>query len=64
MYFNQNCVISSLKDKPLKLVDQFIYIGSNISSTESHVNIRIGKAWIVIDMLIIIWKSDLYDKIK
>ena len=37
-------VISSLKYKPLKLVDQFIYIGSNISSTENDVNIHIGKA--------------------
>ena len=34
--------------------DQFIYLGSNISSTESNVNIRIRKAWIIIDKLSII----------
>ena len=27
----------SLNNKPLKLVDQFIYLGSNITSTESDV---------------------------
>ena len=35
MYFKQDGAISSLRDKLLKLVDQFIYHGSNISSTES-----------------------------
>ena len=49
---------------PLKLEDLFTYHGSNISSTESDVNIRIGKALTVIDRLLIIWKSDLPDKIK
>ena len=57
--FNQNVAISSLNDKPLKLVDQLISIGSNISSTESIV-----KAWISTDRLTTIWKSDLSDKIK
>ena len=31
------------------LVDQFIYVGSNISSTEGDVNIYIGKAWTAFD---------------
>ena len=38
-------------EKPLKL-DHFTYLGSNISSTESNVNI--GKAWIAIDWLLAI----------
>ena len=38
----------------LKLVDQFIYLGSNTSSTESNVNIYIGKTWTIIDKLSII----------
>ena len=46
MSFNQDGAISSLNGKPLKL-DQFIYLSSNISSTESDVNI--GKAWTTID---------------
>ena len=50
--------------KPLKFINQFIYISSNISSTESNVNICTGKAWSAIDSLTIIWKSDLIDKIK
>ena len=49
---------------PLKLVNQFIYRDSNISSTESAINIHIGKAWTVIDRLSTIWKSDLSDEIK
>ena len=40
----QHGAIFTLNDKPLKLVDQFTYLSSNISSTESDVNIRIGKA--------------------
>ena len=56
--------ISSLNGKPMKLVDLFIYLRSNISSTERDVNIHIGKAWITIERLSTIWKSDLPDKIK
>ena len=52
--FNQDGAISSLNRKPLKLVDQFIYIGSNISSIKNYVNIRTDKVWIVIDRLMII----------
>ena len=43
MCFNQDGAISSLNCKPLKLVDPFIFHGSNISSTENDVNIGIGK---------------------
>ena len=39
----------STRSKTLKLVDQFIYINSNISFTESHVSIRTEKVWAVID---------------
>ena len=39
--FIQDGAISSLNVKPLKLVDQFEYFGSNILSTESLVNICI-----------------------
>ena len=35
MCFNQDGVIISLNAKPLKLVDQSLYLGRNISSTES-----------------------------
>ena len=55
---------STLNSKTLKLVDEFTYVGNNISSTESNVNIGIGKAWTAIDKLSIIWKSDITDNIK
>ena len=36
-----------------------MYFGSNISSTESNVNIHISKTWIPIDRLSTIWEYDL-----
>ena len=46
------------------LIDQFTYLGSNISSTESDVNICLVKSWTHIDNLSILCKSDLSNKIK
>ena len=53
--------ISTLNGKPLKIVDQFTYLGSNISSTKSVVCIHIGKTLTAIDKLSIIEKYDLFD---
>ena len=50
--------------RPLRLVNEFTYFGSNISSTESNVNIRLAKVWAAINRLSIIWKSDLSYKIR
>ena len=47
----------------MRLVDQFILVGSNISSIESNVNIRIGKLWTAFK-LSFIYKSNLTDKRK
>ena len=60
--------MSSSSGKALKLVDQFIYLVSNISSTESEVNISIVKVWIVIGRFqsygnLIIWKYDFSNEI-
>ena len=57
--------ISLLNVKPLKFVDQFIYLSSNISSNES--NVKIGKSnvdcyWQVIEYMEI-W-SLWYDKMR
>ena len=49
MCFNENGTISSLNSKPLKIVDQFIYLDNNISSTGSDINIILDKAWTAID---------------
>ena len=49
--------MSYLHVKWQDLVDQINYFGSNISSTESYVNVRRVKAWTDIDRLSIKWKS-------
>ena len=55
---------STLDGTSLKLVDKFTYLGSSLSSTEKDINTRLTKAWTAIDRLLIIWKSDLTDKMK
>ena len=40
--------ISSSNNKALKLVNQFIYLGSNISSTESNVHLHRSKALLIV----------------
>ena len=41
-----------------------MYLGSNVSSTVNDINLRLVKAWTAIDRLLIIWNSNLSDKIK
>ena len=60
----QHNAILKLNDKHLKLVDEFIYLESNISSTESAVNLWIREKWTSIDKLSTKWKSNLFKKIK
>ena len=38
-------LLYGLNDMSLKLVDKSTYLSCNISSTESNVNLRIGKTW-------------------
>ena len=64
MSFKQAGAVSTLRDKPLKLVDFLTYLGSNISSTESDDNISQLKVWTAIDRLSTVRKSDLSAKIK
>ena len=59
MFFNQDGTISSLNGKPLKSLDWFIYLGSNISSAGSYVNIRMNNVWWAIDSVMTMWKFDL-----
>ena len=44
MCFNQRDDISTLSGSSLKLVDKFIYLGSNVSSTETDINTWLAKA--------------------
>ena len=64
MCFKQRSDISTLKSRPLKLVDKFTYLGSSISSTETDINTQLPKGWTAIDRLSVTWKSDLIDKTK
>ena len=60
MCFKWEGAISTLNEGLLK----FPYLGSSISSTERDVNILLAKVWTPVNRLLIIWKSDLSDKIK
>ena len=64
MCFNQRGDISTLNGSSLKLVDKFTYLGSSVSSFKKDINMQLAKAWMTIDRLSVIWKSDLTDKIK
>ena len=64
MCFNQTGDISTLGGISLNLVDKFTYFGSSVSSTEKDIDTRLAKAWTAIDRLLVIWKSDLTDKMK
>ena len=64
MCFNQRGDKSTQNGSSLKLVDKFTYQGISVSSTETDIDTRLAKAWIAIDWLSVIWKSDLTDKIK
>ena len=64
MCFNKRGNISTLKGRPLKLMDNFPHLGSSVLSTGTDINKQLTKAWTAIDRLLVIWKSDLTDKIK
>ena len=64
MCFNQTGDISTLNGSPLKLVDKFTYLGSSVSSNETDINEQLAKAQTSINRLLVIWKSDLTDKMK
>ena len=64
MCFNQTGKISTLNGSPLELVDKFIYLGSGVSLTETDIDTQLAKAWAAIERLLVIWKSDLTDKMK
>ena len=64
MCFNQRGDIFSLSGCSLKQMDKFTYLGSSALSTKTGINTRLAKVLTANDMLLVIWKSDLTDKIK
>ena len=57
MCFKQEKAITTLNYKPLKLVDPFTYLSSDISSAESDFNIRLERRALQLTI-------NLFDKIK
>ena len=57
IYFNQKGDICTRNGGSLKLVDNFTYLRSSISSTENDINMWLMKAWIVINRLSINFPS-------
>ena len=64
MCFYQTGDISTLNCSSLKLVDEFTYLRSSVSSTKTDTDTRLAKAWTAIKRLSVIWKSDLTNKMK
>ena len=64
MCFNQTGDISTLNGSSLKLVDKFTYLGSSVSLTKTDIDMQLAKAWTAINWLLVIWKSDLTNKMK
>ena len=58
IFYNVNCFTNGA------ILDQFMYLGSSVSSTKNDFNIRLAKAGNAIERLSLLWKSDLSDKIK
>ena len=64
MCFNQRGDISILNGSSPKLINEFTNLGSSVSSSDTDNNTRLAKAWTAMDSLLVIWKSDLTDKMK
>ena len=64
MCFNQRADISTQNGCSLKLIDKFTYLRSSVLSTMPDINTWLTKIWTAIDRLLVIWKSDLADKMK
>ena len=64
MFFNQTGDIFTLNGTSLKLVANFTYLGSSVSSTYTNIDTQLAKPWRANDSLSVIWKSDLTDKLK
>ena len=56
--------IKSLKDKSIKHVHNFKYLGIYVASTDNDFNVRIGQAWAALNNITSIWKSNLSVKLK
>ena len=56
--------MKSLDDQIIQEVLDFVFLGSNVQSSEKDMTIRITKAWAALNKLTSIWKSNLPDDLK
>ena len=65
-YMNVNCqgAILTRPGNSLKTETEFTYLGNNIASLSKDVNTRIGKAWLALKRLSVIWKSNISNNLK
>ena len=61
---NSNKSVTLLDGEVLKNFDNFIYLGSEIESTDKEIKIRIDKSWAGLNKLSSIWKSPLRTTLK
>ena len=61
---NSNKTVTLLDGEVLKNFDNFIYLGSEIESTDKEIKIRIDKSWAALNKLSSIWKSLLRTTLK
>ena len=61
---NTDHKVRSVKGTQLKSVDNYTYLGSEISSMDKEIKIRIAKSWSALDKLSSIWKSNLTATLK
>lgn len=64
MYNQPDGQLVTLNGGDLKQVKDFQYLGSRISSCETDINIRIGKAWAALSKMNVIWKSNMNRQLK
>ena len=65
MSFNQrDGDLITTNGSKLKKVDDFLYLGSWVNSSEKDINIRIAKAWTALFKMDVIWKSKIDRNLK
>ena len=64
MTYNVEGQMSSLSGSKIKHVSSFVYLGSNIHSTNKDIEVRKAKAWSALSGLNKIWKSNLSPHLK
>ena len=64
MAYNQNGKIETTDGYTIKEVEDFVYLGSHLKSSQKDIETRIQKAMAVLNKLGVIWKSNLSKSLK